>query len=189
MTTTQKDIKATPLVPEVLTEEHHEALTRSWEMPAYEREAAPARRSDRSLVAGIVAGVVGLALGFGAGYLVRGGTVETAEPFVITSANGPVDANGQTLGRRVPAFDTALPIGITLGGPVDANGAPLGGRVAPFDTQPATELPAPVPVDANGRPLGDRVPPFETQPATELPAPVPVDANGRPLGDRVPAEL
>ena len=83
MTTTQKDIKATPLVPEVLTEEHHEALTRSWEMPAYDRASLPARKSDRSLVAGILAGVVGLALGFGAGYLVRGGTVETAEPFVM----------------------------------------------------------------------------------------------------------
>ena len=37
----------TPDVPEVLTEEHHEALTRSWEMPAYTRPEAPASRRSR----------------------------------------------------------------------------------------------------------------------------------------------
>jgi hypothetical protein len=112
------------------------------------------RKSDRSLVAGIVAGVVGLAIGFGAGYLVRGETVVTAEPFVITSVNGPVDANGQTLGRRVPPFDTVLPFGLTVGGPVDANGQPLGRRVAPFETQAPGEVPIPavLPGESGGRP-------------------------------------
>lgn len=130
MTTMQAEGRtATTAVPEVLTEEHHEALKRSWELPAYEREQAPRKGARRPLVAGLVAGAIGLAIGFGAGYLVRGESVQVAEPIVLTSVNGPVDANGLNLGRRVAPFDTALPIGITMGGPVDANGMNLGRRV------------------------------------------------------------
>lgn len=161
MTTKVTGSRTATVVPEVLTEEHHEALKRSWELPAYEREQAPRTGARRPLVAGLVAGAIGLAIGFGAGYLVRGES-PVAEPIVLTSVNGPVDANGLNLGRRVAPFDTTLPIGITLGGPVDANGQNLGRRVAPFETQPAADLAQSVPVDANGLNLGRRVAPLKT---------------------------
>ena len=158
MTTIQKGPEIT--VPEVLTEEHHEAIRASWELPAHEREAPPTARSNKPLVVGILAGAVSLAIGFGAGYWAHSQMVETVAPIVISRIAGPVDANGLNFGRRLAPLDTDLPIGITLAGPVDANGAPLGRRVAPFETQPASEVPVPAPVDANGAPLGGRVPPF-----------------------------
>ena len=40
----------------------------------------------------------------------------------------------------------------------DANGMTLGRRVPPFETQSPSEVPAPVAVDANGMTLGRRVP-------------------------------
>ncbi len=158
MTTTQKDSRVQPLVPEVLADEHHEAIRASWELPAYQRPEAPAAKSRAGLGLGLLAAAVGLAVGFGAGYLIGADTVQTPEPFVVTSVNGPVDANGATLGRRVPAFATALPFGLTIGGPVDANGMTLGRRVPPPDTTTPTELPRPPAAAANGMTLGRRVP-------------------------------
>lgn len=154
-------------VPEVLTEEHHEAIRASWELPAYDRQAPPTTRSTRPLVVGILAGAVGLAVGFGAGYWTHSQMVETAAPIVISRVAGPVDANGLNLGRRLPPLETNLPIGITVPGPVDADGAPLGRRVPPFETQSPNELKVPVAADANGMPLGRRVPAFDAMVPTQ----------------------
>ena len=151
-------------VPEVLTEDH-EAIRASWELPAYQRQEPPTARSTKPLVVGILAGVVSLAVGFGAGYWAHSQMVETAAPIVISRVAGPVDANGMNLGRRVAPLEaslpTGLPIGTALRGPVDANGAPLGRRVPPFAAQSPNDMRAPVAADANGMTLGRRVPPFD----------------------------
>ena len=159
MTTIQTGSEVT--VPEVLTEEHHEAIRASWELPAYGREAPPTARSTKPLVVGILAGAVSLAVGFGAGYWAHSQTVEAPAPYGISRVAGPVDANGLNFGRRLAPLETSLPIGITMAGPVDANGAPLGRRVPPFETQSPNELPVRVATDANGMTLGRRVAPFD----------------------------
>jgi hypothetical protein len=165
--TTKEEVRTeqgmTPAAPETLTQEHHDAIKASWELPAYERESpqGPAPRSRKPLLVGIVTGAVCLAVGFGAGYWAHSQTVETPAPIVISRVAGPVDANGAPLGRRVAPFDTMPPTALPVVGPVDANGAPLGRRVAPFDTMPPTELPVVGPVDANGMTLGRRLAPIE----------------------------
>ena len=109
MATITPEERTTTRIPEVLTEEHHEALKASWELPAHVREAPqPAPRAHRSLFVGLLAGAVGLAVGFGAGYWAHGQTqtVPAAAPIVISRLAGPVDANGMTLGRRVAPFET-----------------------------------------------------------------------------------
>ena len=159
MTTIQTGPEVT--VPEVLTEEHHEAIRASWELPTYEREAPPRARSTKPLVVGILVGAVSLAVGFGAGYWAHSQTVETPAPIVISRVASPVDANGAPLGRRVAPFDTMPPTALPVVGPVDANGAPLGRRVAPFDTMTPTELPVRAATDANGMTLGRRLAPIE----------------------------
>ena len=45
---------------------------------------------------GLIAGALGLTIGFGAGYMVHSQTVETVAPITISRAAGPVDANGVT---------------------------------------------------------------------------------------------
>lgn len=159
MTTMQKAPEVT--VPQALTEEHHEAIRASWELPAYEREAPPTVRSTKPLVVGVLVGALSLAVGFGAGYWAHSQMVEAVAPIVISRVAGPVDANGMNLGRRVAPLEAALPIGLTLGGPVDANGAPLGKRVAPFEAQQPTALPVAALTDANGMNLGQRLAPIE----------------------------
>jgi len=94
--------------PEALTEERHEAIRASWELPAYDRKPPPIARSTKPLVVEILAGAVSLAVGFGAGYWAHSQMVETAAPIVISRVAGPVDANA-ALGRRVPPFDTMAP--------------------------------------------------------------------------------
>ena len=183
MTTIQTGPEVT--VPEVLTQEHHEAIRASWELPAYERQSPPTARSTKPLVVGILAGAVSLAVGFGAGYWAHSQMVETAAPIVISRVAGMVDANGMTLGRRLAPIETALPTGITVAGPVDANGVPLGRRVPPFETQTRTRC---RPQSRRTRTDDPRtsVPPFETQTPNEVPAPVATDANGMTLGHRLP---
>lgn len=132
MTTTQKITQDAPLVPEVLTEEHHEGLEASWGMPTHDRQAPPEPKSRKPLYAGLIAGALGLTVGFGAGYWAHSQTEVTAAPIVATTVTaGPVDANGMTFGRRL----------------------------APIENQTPTALPVPVAVDANGMNLGQRVPP------------------------------
>jgi hypothetical protein len=167
MTTIQTGPEVT--VPEVLTEEHHEAIRASWELPAYERQSPPTARSTKPVVVGILAGAVSLAVGFGAGYWAHSQMVETAAPIVISRAAGMVDSNGMTLGRRLAPLETALPTAIALAGPVDANGAPLGRRVPPFETQSPSEVPAPAVTDANGMTLGRRLPPSDELATTQAP--------------------
>jgi hypothetical protein len=158
MTTMQKAPGVT--VPQALSEDHHEALRASWELPAYERQAPPTARSTKPLVVGILVGAVSLAVGFGAGYWAHSQMVEAVAPIVISRVAGPVDANGMNFGRRLAPLETTLPIGM-LPGPVDANGAPLGRRVAPIETQRPTELPVRAVTDANGMTLGRRVAPID----------------------------
>jgi hypothetical protein len=158
MTTMQKAPEVT--VPQALSEDHHEALRASWELPAYERQAPPTARSTKPLVVGILVGAVSLAVGFGAGYWAHSQMVEAVAPIVISRVAGPVDANGMNFGRRLAPLETTLPIGM-LPGPVDANGAPLGRRVAPIETQRPTELPVRAVTDANGMTLGRRVAPID----------------------------
>lgn len=164
MTTIQKAPEAP--VPQVLTDEHHEAIAASWELPAYSREAPPTARSTKPLIVGILAGAVSLAVGFGAGYWAHSQMVEAVAPIVISRVAGPVDANGMNLGRRIAPLETALPIGVTLGGAVDAHGGPLGRRVAAFDTMTPTALPVAALTDANGTNLGRRVAPLESAATT-----------------------
>jgi len=133
MTTTQQTKQPAPLVPEVLTEEHHEALQASWELPAHDRQAAPQPTSRKPLYVGLIAGALGLTIGFGAGYVVHSQTVETVAPITISRAAGPVDANGMTLGRRVAPFDTMTPTAPAAPAAVDANGMILGPRVPPIE--------------------------------------------------------
>ena len=184
MTTIQTGSEVT--VPEALTEEHHEAIRASWELPAYEREAPPTARSTKPLVVGILAGAVSLAVGFGAGYWAHSQMVETAAPIVISRVAGPVDANGAPLGRRVPPFETQSPNELPVRVATDTNGMTLGRRLAPLETSLPIGITMPSLVDANGAPLGRRVPPFETQSPNELPVRVATDTNGMTLGRRVP---
>ena len=78
-----------PLLPETLTDEHHEALRRSWELPAYEKPAPQAVvRSHRTLIVGLLSGALGLAIGTSFGYWAAsenttGSTVES--PVVVTT--------------------------------------------------------------------------------------------------------
>ena len=161
MTTTPQVKKGTPLVPEVLTEEHHEALQASWELPAHDRETPREPTSRKPLYAGLIAGGLGLAIGFGAGYMLHSQTAQTVAPITISRVAGPMDANGNPLGRRVAPFDTMPPGALAVPVAMDANGNPLGRRVAPFDTMTPGALAAPAPVDANGMLLGPRVAPIE----------------------------
>ncbi len=162
MTTTQKSTQNAPLVPEVLTEEHHEGLEASWRMPTHDREAPPEPKSRNPLYAGLIAGALGLTVGFGAGYWAHGQTEETAAPIVATTvAAGPVDANGMNLGKRIAPLENTTPTALPAPVAVDANGMNLGKRIAPLENTTPTALPAPVAVDANGMNLGQRVPPTE----------------------------
>jgi len=133
MTTTPQVEKGTPLVPEVLTEEHHEALQASWELPAHDRETPRESTSRKPLYTGLIAGGLGLAIGFGAGYMLHSQTVQTVAPITISRVAGPMDANGNPLGRRVAPFDTMTPSALEAPAPVDANGMLLGPRVAPIE--------------------------------------------------------
>jgi hypothetical protein len=175
----------TPTVPETLTEEHHEAIKASWELPAYERQAPAATRSSKPLVVGIITGAVCLGVGFGAGYWAHTQMVQTAAPYVISRVAGPVDANGMNFGRRLAPVETTLPAGITMGGPVDANGATLGRRVAPFDSMEPTALSAAALTDANGSTFGRRIAPFDTMEPTARQAAALADANGLTFGQRL----
>jgi hypothetical protein len=165
--TTKEEVRTeqglTPAVPETLTQEHHDAIKASWELPAYQRESrqGPAPRSRKPLLVGIVTGAVCLAVGFGAGYWTHSQMVEPVAPIVISRVAGPVDANGMTLGRRVAPFDTMTPTELPVRAATDANGMTLGRRVAPIDTMTPTELPVQAATDANGMTLGRRVAPID----------------------------
>ena len=77
-------------VPEALSQEHHEALRRSWELPAYERARPPAPgRSHRTRNVALVAGAVGLAIGTGLGLWVQSERIAelgARPPIVVTTA-------------------------------------------------------------------------------------------------------
>ena len=88
-------------------------------------------------------------------------TLQTVAPITISRVAGPMDANGNPLGRRVAPFDTMIPGSLAVPVAIDANGNPLGRRVAPFDTMIPSALAATAPVDANGMLLGPRVAPIE----------------------------
>jgi hypothetical protein len=81
-----------PLLPETLTDEHHEALRRSWELPAYEKAPPPApARSHRTLIVGLISGALGLAIGTGFGYWAaseRNAELGAGPPVVVTTAQG-----------------------------------------------------------------------------------------------------
>ncbi len=76
-------------VPEALSQEHHEALKRSWELPAYERQRPPApKRSHRTRNVALVSGAVGLAVGAGLGLWVQSERIaelEARPPIVVTT--------------------------------------------------------------------------------------------------------
>lgn len=78
-----------PLLPETLTDAHHEALKRSWELPAYERIAPPGpAHSSRTLVVGLLSGALGLAIGAGVGYWAaseRIADLEAAPPIAVSA--------------------------------------------------------------------------------------------------------
>ncbi len=106
-------------VPEVLTDEHHEAIHRSWEMPAYQRGAEPAKTSHRALYAGLLAGALGLAVGAGAGYMAGSQTATTPAPapIVITvpvnpnSVNPPTDFGARRVESALPDLNSATDFG------------------------------------------------------------------------------
>jgi hypothetical protein len=101
-------------VPATLTDEHHEAILRSWELPAYARPTEPAKTSNKALYAGLIAGAIGLALGAVAGYWVGSENASTAEapaPIVITVPINPDAVNPATDfgARRVESTLAAPP--------------------------------------------------------------------------------
>lgn len=106
-------------VPEVLTDEQHEAIHRSWEMPAYERGVAPEKPSHRALYVGLLAGALGLAVGAGAGYLAGSQTTSTPAPapIVITvpvnpnSVNAPTDFGARRVESALPGLNSATDFG------------------------------------------------------------------------------
>jgi hypothetical protein len=179
-----------PTQSQVLGDEHIDLIKKSWELPAYERPVERTK-SHRTLLVGLVSAGLGLAVGFGLGVWVEAArtTAPTQAAPVVASAlaTGPVDANGMTLGRRVPGFETGITTETVAAAPVDSNGMTLGRRVPAFEVGVPAALAALRTVDANGMNLGRRVPAFETSAtATAVPAAA-VDSNGMTLGRRVPA--
>jgi hypothetical protein len=89
MSTTTPPRGSAPHVHETLTQEHHEALRRSWELPAYERTRPPAaRRSHRTRNVALVSGGAGLAVGAGLGLWVQSARIaelEARPPIVVTT--------------------------------------------------------------------------------------------------------
>lgn len=82
-----------PLLPETLTDAHHDALTRSWELPAYTRTAPPGPvQSSRTLLVGLLSGALGLAIGAGVGYWAQSQRIADLEaaPPAVVSATVPV---------------------------------------------------------------------------------------------------
>ncbi len=166
---TQNPTPDAPLVPEVLTEEHHEGLEASWKMPTHDRQAPSEPKSRKPLYVGLIAGALGLTVGFGAGYWAHGQTEVTAAPIVATTVTaGPVDANGMNLGRRIAPIENQTPgtlpapvVTPQAPGAVDANGMNLGRRIAPIENTTPGALPTPVLVDANGMNMGQRLAPIE----------------------------
>ncbi|MGB7982072.1 MAG: hypothetical protein WCF36_14925 [Candidatus Nanopelagicales bacterium] len=75
------------LLPETLTDAHHDALKRSWDLPAYEKTAPPGPApSRRLLVVGLLSGALGLAIGAGVGYWAaseRIAGLEAAPPIAV----------------------------------------------------------------------------------------------------------
>jgi hypothetical protein len=98
MSMTTPPPRGVPQLPEILTDEHHEALRSSWELPAYEKppppapEPAPApARSHRTLIVGLISGALGLAIGTGFGYWAaseRNAELGAGPPAVATAAPG-----------------------------------------------------------------------------------------------------
>jgi hypothetical protein len=83
----------TPLLPETLTDAHHDALQQSWELPAYERTAPPRRtRTHRTLVVGLLSGALGLAIGAGMGYWAQSERIADLEavPPIAVAGTVPV---------------------------------------------------------------------------------------------------
>jgi hypothetical protein len=94
-----------PLLPETLTDEHHEALRRCWELPAYEKAPpAPPTRSHRTLVVGLLAGALGLAIGAGVGYWAQSERIaqlEARPPIEVTTTVPMVPGYSVTHDSRI----------------------------------------------------------------------------------------
>ena len=93
MSMTTPPPRGVPQLPETLTDEHHEALRRSWELPAYEKPPPHRhpRRSHRTLIVGLISGALGLAIGTGFGYWAaseRNAELGAGPPLVVTAAPG-----------------------------------------------------------------------------------------------------
>jgi hypothetical protein len=88
MSTTTSGRGPASQLPETLTQEHHEALKRSWELPAYDRPRPPApTRRHRTRDVALVSGAVGLAVGAGLGLWVQSERIaqlEARPPLVVT---------------------------------------------------------------------------------------------------------
>jgi hypothetical protein len=89
MSTTTPPRGPAPHVPETLTQEHHDALKRSWELPAYVRARPPVPRwSHRTRNVALVSGAVGLAVGAGLGLWVQSERIaelEARPPIAVTT--------------------------------------------------------------------------------------------------------
>jgi hypothetical protein len=110
----------TPPVPGALTDEHHEAIRRSWELPAYERPAEPVRTSHKALYTGLIAGALGLAVGAATGYWVGADSAAPTEapaPIVLTvpidpdAVNAPTDAGARRVESPPPDLNSATDAG------------------------------------------------------------------------------
>jgi hypothetical protein len=88
MTTTKEEIR-TPAPGterfEPLTEEHHEALRRSWELPAYARQVSPPPKRRRPIWV-LASGLAAMVVGFGLGYLAGSAPVPPVPAEASTSS-------------------------------------------------------------------------------------------------------
>ena len=104
MSTSTPPPRSGPLLPETLTDEHHEALKRSWELPSYEKPPPPAdARSHRTLIVGLLSGALGLAIGTGFGYWAASerNAESTAVPPVVVATVPEVPGYSATHDSRI----------------------------------------------------------------------------------------
>lgn len=112
MSTTTPPPARAPLLPETLTDAHHETLKRSWELPAYEKTAAPGPApSRRLLVVGLLSGALGLAIGAGLGYWAASERIAEPEAAPPVAVPAPVPGYSVSHDSRIIEAPQTIQLG------------------------------------------------------------------------------